>query len=250
MRYLLTVLLLGSLALAQGGMGGNGGVGGKGGIGGGTTAAGCTTPTGTHVTESWGDSSTSCWAAGPSSCNNTWTIGLGTAQSIITSPAGAPANTACSNSLQMNVPAANDYLSLAYSAISTNFDMTGTFYVNTFPTSGNRVMMLCIGNTNCNSGNDLALVVLDNNNVGSGTTVYGGSFGSGSNSTPQSITTATWYTFDLHWDTTAANCSFVLNGGAAHTFTCSVNGTTTNLAVVGPYTFGVAAQFVIGNMAW
>ena len=215
----------------------------------GKSAAGCTTPTGTHVTESWGDSSTSCWAAGPSSCNNTWTIGLGTAESIISTPAGAPANTACANSLQMNVPAANDYISLSFGTLSTAFDVTGSIYVPTFPTSGNRVMAICIGNTNCSSGNDYALVVLDNNSVGSGTTIYGGSFSAGTNSTPQAVTASTWHTFDLHWDPTAANCAFTLDGGASHTFICAVN-VNPNILIVGSYQFGTVHEFVLGNLAW
>jgi hypothetical protein len=66
---------------------------------GGTPAvATCTTPTGTTLTESFGDSTTSCWTSGPTTCNNTWTIGAG-APSIAASPGTPAANTACTNSL-------------------------------------------------------------------------------------------------------------------------------------------------------
>lgn len=248
MRRLWIIPLLCAVASAQ--VGGKAAVGGKASAGRGIAAA-CTTPTGTHVTESWGDAATSCWAAGPSSCNQTWTIGAGTAQSIVASPGSPPANTACANSLQMNLPAANNYLTLAFSVLSSPFDLTGSFYVNTFPSSGNRNTMVCIGDSSgCVSGHILAMVALDNNNVGSGTTVYGTSFDTGSNSTPQAVTAGTWHTFTLHWDSTAASCSFKLDAGSANTFTCQV-ASNPSIMLVGPEVFGGSTfEFTIGNLAW
>ncbi len=62
---------------------------------------GCVTPTGTLFTESFGEGDQSCWSAGPSTCNNTWTVVSGT-YAIDSSPAGAPENTACDNSMLMS----------------------------------------------------------------------------------------------------------------------------------------------------
>lgn len=68
---------------------------------GGATVASCTTPTGDELTESFGDSSTSCWTDGSSVCNNTWTHGGGTL-SIEDSPGTPPSNTACAKSLKFD----------------------------------------------------------------------------------------------------------------------------------------------------
>src|SRR5262249_34990168 len=65
-------------------------------------ATSCATPHGTTLTESFGDSAARCWAGGPASCDQLWAVGSLSAQSINATPAGAPANTACSNSLPMN----------------------------------------------------------------------------------------------------------------------------------------------------
>lgn len=70
----------------------------------------CNTPTGTTFTESFGDSSTSnSWGNGT---NAAWaaTIGTGGSASIVASPAGAPANTACANSLSLVTGTTNTFI--------------------------------------------------------------------------------------------------------------------------------------------
>lgn len=79
---------------------------------------GCTTPTGTTLTESFGDATILCWTSGPTTCNNTWTVGA-SGVSIITSPSGAPDNTACANSLKIVHSSSAAYISLAYASAQT-----------------------------------------------------------------------------------------------------------------------------------
>ena len=61
----------------------------------------CTTPAGATLTESFGDSAAACGFGSASSCNSLWAVGAGSGATIAASPAGAPANTACANSLKM-----------------------------------------------------------------------------------------------------------------------------------------------------
>src|SRR5690348_9928695 len=84
-------------------------------------APSCTAPTGTNFTESFGDSSTSCWSGGPASCTGTWTVGAGTAHSIVSSPGTPPANAACAYSLQMAVPASTAYITRTFTGITGAF---------------------------------------------------------------------------------------------------------------------------------
>jgi len=211
---------------------------------------GCTTPTGTHYTESFGDSSTSCWTAGPSTCNHTYTVTGTAAQSIITSPAGAPANTACTNSLQMAIPDANEHIiSNTFTSIpnSTSFDVTFTFYLSSQSVaSGNSIELICFtdnGDSCDSSGRDFALFLANSSGtltlVGQGTTT----------STGVTITTATWYSVTLHHDSTSANCSLSVDGGAAKTFTCNAN-PVAEVYIGGQHSFAYAYTMVIGNMAF
>jgi hypothetical protein len=206
--------------------------------------SGCTAPTGAHVTETFGDASTLCWTAGPSTCNRTWTIGAGTAQSIVTSPIGAPANTACANSLQMSLDGTgNYYIASTFTAITTSNDWIGTIYVSTFPTTGNSDFALCLTTTGGTCDSSGAIAALQINNA---TTPAFAGYGSTSSATV-AASASTWYTFDLHWDTTAANCSIAINGGAAQTFTCNTGNPTT--IYVGPEHYGTTAMnFKLGNI--
>jgi hypothetical protein len=85
---------------------------------GGGAAASCTTPTGDELTESFGDSTTSCWSGGDSLCNNTWTVQAGTP--TIANVTGTPAeNTACAKVFHFDA-AVNTYKDLG-----VGFDGTG-----------------------------------------------------------------------------------------------------------------------------
>lgn len=207
----------------------------------------CTTPTGTHFTESFGDSASLCWSSGPSSCNNTWTITGTPSQSIIQTPASPPANTACTNSVQIALPAnAAASITATYTGIATSFDVLGTIRVSSLPAS-NAAVAFCLaasGQT-CVSTN-LAKFVIDNGSF----CTAGGNFvavtGAG-NSTCVPFSINTWYTFDLHRDSTAANCSLSINGGAANAFTCG-SGTPAVIMVGTDSTTNPAMTYAIGNL--
>lgn len=57
----------------------------------------CTTPTGTTLTESFGDSVSMCWSGGSSSCNNLWAVSAGSPS--ITDSGTFLDNTVCAKSL-------------------------------------------------------------------------------------------------------------------------------------------------------
>lgn len=173
-------------------------------------AAGCTTPTGTNLTESFGDAATSCWTSGPSSCDNTWTI-YGTAPTgISASPGTPPANTACSNSLRMTYTTGNG-LGIYHSVTtSTSADINFELYVNSqsLDTSGVTRIARAFG------VGAVATIRLTNN---AGTIQI---FASGSDdSTHTNITTGTWYSVSLHLDATLANSYISIDGGTHQTFT-------------------------------
>ena len=209
-------------------------------------AAGCTTPVGTHLTESWGDSSTLCWTSGPSSCNHTWTIAGTPGESVVSSPAGAPANTACANSLQVNyVLGSAASLGVSFTAITSGtFDAVGTLYITTGVSSGNSGYLLCftVSSGTCDGSGQIASLVLTENS--------GQKFqGSGSTTSAQvAATTATWHTFDVHVDLgTRTNCSIAIDGGAVQTFTCNTGSPGT--IYFGPQHFvNSSYNFDIGNV--
>jgi hypothetical protein len=60
----------------------------------------CGSPAGATFTESFAGSSTACWRGGPTGCNQSWQV-RGANYSITASPAGAPPDTACTNSLSL-----------------------------------------------------------------------------------------------------------------------------------------------------
>jgi len=214
-------------------------------------AISCTTPTGANFTESFGDSATSCWAAGPSSCNQTWTINAGAAESIITSPGGAPANTACTNSLQFAEDGATQSsIQVAIPALTsgTNYDVTFTLYVTSSSLgSGQQATVLCITGTSANCDTTHIIMGARIANPSASLTVIG--LGTGNSASAGTIVTGTWHTIVLHHDSVAANCSVALDGGGAQTFTC--NAITSGFMIVGPVSLGFQANtFVVGNVSF
>lgn len=90
----------------------------------------CTTPTGTTLTESFGEGSQLCWVGGPSTCNYTWSVGTGTAQTIEAMTGTPPANTACANAIKINTASPGNVVYLAgFPRIpsGTAFDVYFTF---------------------------------------------------------------------------------------------------------------------------
>lgn len=88
-------------------------------------AGACTSPTGTTISESFGDASTSCWSGGPATCGNTWTVS-GSNSSIATSQSGAPDNTVCPNALEIAASATTEYIYIAHAGSqATPIDIYG-----------------------------------------------------------------------------------------------------------------------------
>jgi hypothetical protein len=176
-------------------------------------AASCTTPTGTTLTESFGDSTgTSCWNSGPSTCNNSWTIGQGTAFSIVSSPGTPPSNTSCANSLQMALAGADTEIYRALSKTqATAFDWYGEIYLTSHSIAQwNTVNIVTFDNRAqlafFNSGGTLILI------------------GRGSdNSSGITINTGTWYKVRLHLATGTGASYVSVNDGANDTFTQNAN---------------------------
>lgn len=214
-------------------------------------AAGCTTPTGTNFTESFGDSATLCWTAGPSSCNHTWTIGAGSGESIVSSPASPPANTACANSLQIVDPnAGNAWIDSTFTGITagTSFDVVFSFQmVSNSITNGNSMEVLCIttnGGT-CDSGGTIAKMTLSNPSASITVTGQGATLSASAGT----ITNGTWHTITLHHDATLANCSIAVDAGGAQTFTCNI-GTAGQINIGNSHGNTLALTYVVGNVAF
>lgn len=209
-----------------------------------TVASGCTTPTGSNFTESFGDAATSCGFGATSNCDHTWSQ-TGSAASIVSTPASAPANTACANSLQMALGSTAAYISNSFPGISGAFDVQGTVYVSNDLANGNADFVFCVttsGGT-CDTGGTIVGLVIDDNNVCTGL----GFRGTGStNSTCIPYSPNTWYTFKLHRDTVAASDTLTINS-TTQSFTG--NDGTAAAVYIGTSHFGTnAATFVLGNM--
>lgn len=174
--------------------------------------AGCSTPTGTALTESFGDSSISCWTSGPTTCDNTWTV-TGSGNSIVTSPAGSPANSACANSFQLVGTASTQFITRNITSIpeATAVDVYAYLYVTSeaLGTYTSRTLLAVTGAAT------RATVHLYRADAG---TLY--LRGSGlTNSANVSITTGTWYKVRLHAETGTDVSYITVNDGSAQTFT-------------------------------
>jgi len=179
------------------------------------------TPDAVTLQESFGDGGVLCWAGGPTSCTNTWTIGGGTAQSIGTTPGSPPLYTACTNSLKMvTVSAANDYI---YTALPTTIaagataDITFTLDVTANAQAAFDVTKL-LAPTIDTGGATGPGVMYFKCTAGSCTTTQLYVVGSTTSST-LTITTSAWHTVHLHFASGAAASYFQVDGGTTHTFT-------------------------------
>jgi hypothetical protein len=201
--------------------------------------AGCTTPTGSLLTESFGDSSTSCWTSGPSTCNNTWTSTGST--SIDTAPSGAPNNTVCTNALKFTQSATEAYVSRAITAnYTTPVDAYFYFYWDSDSlTNGQSVRLLLIGE-GATYGQRGAIYLARN---GANTQLF--AQGSDYSAYSSNLTIDTWYKVQMHLEAGAAASNFKLNDGTPVTFTqAAVNATTISSGVNQPIT----AVVWIGNI--
>jgi hypothetical protein len=181
------------------------------------TEAQCSAPDAVTFTESFGDSSSACWPGGPTGCNQPWKITQGTAYSIVESPPGAPANTACANSLQLAASTTpvklQTYGSIPAIPAGTNLDLSFSLYVTTAPRDFTTFLQLKSSST----GALLAQMVWRNS--GGSTFVYAS--GSTSSANTETISLASWHSLQLHIDAVAQNSYVTLDGGAQHAFTAN-----------------------------
>lgn len=191
-------------------------------LGTGTTAtAACTPPTGSTYTEVFGDASTSCWTSGPSTCTHTWTVGSGTAQSIVASPSGAPANTACSYSLSLDPSAATSYIYVSQSLpYLTTIDIYSYIYVASASGLGTFTQydILSIA-TSAPTGSIRAKMSFRQDAAG----VYRFRASGTASVTTGTVNLAEWHKLQLHLQDGAAASYISLDDGTGVTFTQNSN---------------------------
>lgn len=187
----------------------------------------CTTPTGTVLTESFGDASASCWSSGPSTCNNTWTVAAGTGQSLISSPGTPSSNTACTNSLQLNAtPGDYIYHGVTMIPYATTVDLDMWIYPVAYTDSAAMPILSFSRDIALNSSNR-AIVVVTRNGGAYGLQAYSDA---GVSSTI-SITVNAWHAVHLHLEDGTSLSSVSVDGGTAATFTHYTS--NTNYLVLG-----------------
>jgi len=201
-------------------------------------AAQCSTPTGVTFTESFGDSANACWPGGPLGCDQAWQVQGGT-YSIVASPDGAPADTACANSLSMAASATparlQTYGTIPDIPAGTTLDLFFTLYVTSAPRSNSNFIQL--RNVTRTTNAVLAQIVWTNSN---GTFLYAS--GSSSSANTAAVALNSWHSVQLHIDATSAS-SIALDGGTPQTFTA--NAQDMNALVIYGDTIG---SYDIGNM--
>jgi hypothetical protein len=216
---------------------------------GGVTAS-CTTPTGDELTESFGDSSTSCWTDGSSVCNNTWTKN-GTL-SIEDSPGSPPSNTACAKSLKFDSTSAEAKATIAVpggaiggdEAVTINF----TVYVDSSTLAGwesSRLLRLNNSSTIFSDSASIAGVSLRRNAAGEGGITHIRA-GGASDYVDIPISEDTWYdvTISIPATDSGDESTISVNGGDPETFTKDTD--TSGYIHVGADTVGIVGY--IGNI--
>ncbi len=245
-RYILAiflVLLAAATLCAEGGMGPGPGVKAY-------TAAACTTPTGTILSESFGD--------GAADTDETWGTNGDSYAFKHALQAGSPTGS-CTYGLQHST--ANESAERVYwdngSAIdysTTSLDITFSIYVNSVTMdAASSIYILSWATANGGLVNTTAYVTLFYN---AGQLYIKGTGASGG--TNVAISTGTWYACKLHIDTTAANSYFQVTGGSSTTCDAASECTFTRANYSGQYLvigsiYGEAAteaaDFEIGYVA-
>jgi len=184
--------------------------------GAGTTS--CTTPIGDELTESFGDSSSSCWSGGDSTCNNTWTVVTGS-PTIAAVPAGAPSNTACTNGISFDTTSAAEtlYKDLGDGTIPNNVQVVITFsmYIDSSSIVGysySALVALNASNTSLESVTLYSSVGLNKNTAGTGVATKIAAFGN-SDSCTIDFAEDTWYNITLTLDAAASENGSTLSDG-------------------------------------
>lgn len=191
---------------------------------GGATVASCTTPTGDELTESFGDSSTSCWTDGSSVCNNTWTKN-GTL-SIEDSPGSPPSNTACAKSLKFDTTSAEAKATIAVpgGAIAADEAVTLNFsvYIDSSTITGfGSLEIVGLNNTSNAISSSTAIVTFKLRRSASGDGVATHFRVSGADYCDLAISEDTWYDVTLTIPASDAGdqSTMAIAGGSSCNFT-------------------------------
>jgi hypothetical protein len=210
-------------------------------ITGGGVAAACTTPSGTTLTESFGEGSTLCWSGGTSVCNSLWAK-TGTGISIAASPGAPAANTDCANSLAIVNPAAStNYVVLPLpvtipSGTAYTFEMG--FYVTSHAIDAwNVEYMMALGST-VGTG-DIAAGVLWFTTGPTDLEVE-----PWNNTERQVLSIGAWHTLVI--SVNGASSYLAIDGGTHRVFTAGAK--DTNYIILGQQTSGYAISWSIGYL--
>jgi hypothetical protein len=187
--------------------------------------AGCATPSGTTMTEPFGEGTNLFADGGASGAAQLWNITAGSA-ALTASPAGAPANTVCATSLhitQANTTKLSVWTTTQFQSIpaATTVDVDMYFYLasTTLAAWGNqRFFSLAADSAGATSPGQ---VLWHQSSAGSYNLYASGSTTSNTSSANTAFVLNTWTRLRLHYDATAANCSIRVNSAAAETFTCN-----------------------------
>jgi hypothetical protein len=216
-----------------------------------SSSQGCTTPSGSLLTESFGDAGSLCWTGGPSTCDGTWTLTDATAAASIGAVPGTPlSNTACTNGLTFNTTNAAAQVDKTFTQqdANTSVDAYFTLYVTSHGIGSGS--SCTIGRVTTSTGTDTAKAALRNN--GGQLEISGVGAASGARIT---ILTGDWYQVRLHTDATEANSYISLDGdvgcanGAADTAGCkkfTANGNARGRLYLGPFD-ARTVNLTIGN---
>ncbi len=205
------------------------------------------TPKGSTFTESFGDSSSLCWAGGPSSCDQLWIVPNGAAQSIVATPGTPPQNTASANSLQMTVAAgANSYIyttgTFPRIPSGTAFDLFFTLDVSSQAMKAYDLTRLITASSS-SDGSEWPAQVSFRFDGTHFQLLAGGS----TSASPINISVNSWHTVQLHVTSGASASYIVVDGGAQTTFT--ENAKDFADVVVGPAGGNLDAMtYYVGNI--
>jgi hypothetical protein len=200
---------------------------------GGVALAQCATPSGTTLSESFGNTSSGspCWPGGPSSCNQPWNAAGGAVNSIVPSPGAPGATMACADSLQMaETPNTFGYIyttgSFPTQAAGSAFDVFVSFRVSSQSLGAyHQETFLCFGNSN-NCGSE----------TGDVSWQFDGTqfsiFAEGLTATSHvAVSLNAWHSLHVHFAGGANGSYFVLDNGLSNFFTELSN--PTNFIIVG-----------------
>jgi hypothetical protein len=179
----------------------------------------CSTPSGSIVSEGFGEGSTACYSGATgddATCSLTWTVSGDSVTWHHTLQAGSPTGS-CTYGLNSNT--ANEsteriyYDTVTTYAAATNLDLEFSIYFNSYAVdAGAFIQLISWGALNTGATGYNVTFALYNVTGTYQIGLYGAS-----GSTKVTVSTATWYTVKIHLDATAASSYFQVTGGGSTT---------------------------------